>query len=60
MNRTDTRTEQGKENSREGARKHMQAVMADPVAWKERQAKMLASRKRSMAALKRLKESGQL
>lgn len=60
MKRNDTRTDEGKERSRQGAREYMLKIQADPIAWKERQAKMLASRKRSMAMLKQLKEEGKI
>lgn len=60
MNGTDSRTPEGKENSRTGAKNHMQRLMADPVAWKARQEKMLASRKKSNAIIKKLRETGEL
>ena len=60
MNGTDSRTPEGKEKSRSGASTYIQRLMADPVAWKERQDKMLASRKRSNAVIKKMRKEGEL
>ena len=60
MKREDPRTPEGKKNSREGASSYIQRMMADPVAWKARQEKMLDSRKKSNAIIKKLRETGEL